>query len=148
MKGLSASFNAPKNPHDLVFEDGVRDDDWAIQHLPLPLGSKCNGIDRVADIVEALVPEECFHTASASMVVEDSKILDQCRNEVLAENTRSWTCGAECGKGLYSGLALYPKRFFVNITSHYEWYLSRGVDINCCFLNVRSLYFKERKTEG
>ena len=47
----------------------------------------------------------------------------------ISEEIDSWTRGAKCGIGKYNGYALYPLRFFVNITSHIEWYLSRGVDI-------------------
>ena len=61
---------------------------------------------------------------------EKSRFAAMCRDEVqISEENDSWTCGAKCGIVKYNGYALYPQRFFVNITSHIEWYLSRGVDI-------------------
>jgi hypothetical protein len=51
-------------------------------------------------------------------------------------NSNEYTCGAKCGTGPYNGFALYPKRFSVNITSHIEWYLRRGVNITVV-LSVR-----------
>ena len=74
------------------------------------------------------------------MDAEEERLLRMCRNEVhISENNEeyktsvaadeSWTCGAKCGRDRYDGYATYPKRFSVNITSHIDWYLSRGVDI-------------------
>jgi hypothetical protein len=75
---------------------------------------------------------------------QDEKYRQLCQEEVhISElnidnstNSDKYTCGAKCGTGLYNGFALYPKRFFVNITSHIEWYLRRGVDITVV-LSVR-----------
>ena len=47
----------------------------------------------------------------------------------ISQKNDQWTCGAKCGDGQYDGFALYPQRFSVNITSHIEWWLARGVDI-------------------
>ena len=60
---------------------------------------------------------------------EEQQHLSKCRNEVNISEEDDKTCGAKCGTGEYNGFALYPQRFSVNITSHIEWYLSRGVDI-------------------
>lgn len=65
----------------------------------------------------------------------EKKYLEQCRNEVNISQRNNatdaaWTCGAVCGRGEYDGYALYPDRYFVNITSHIEWYQNRGVDIS------------------
>jgi len=69
---------------------------------------------------------------------EEASVRMRCRDEAKIfgeEGTSSssssslLSCGAVCGRGRYDGYALYPKRFSVNITSHIEWYLSRGVDI-------------------
>jgi len=64
-----------------------------------------------------------------------------CREEAhISEKnnvTSRWTCGSNnCGQGENDGYAIYPRRFFVNITSHLEWYLQRGVDITAV-LSVR-----------
>mmetsp|Transcript_16399 Transcript_16399/g.29734 ORF Transcript_16399/g.29734 Transcript_16399/m.29734 type:complete len:441 (+) Transcript_16399:2-1324(+) len=155
---LSSSFDAGsvdghvKNPHELVFEDSVRRtassliDDWEIQQLSLPLGWKCNETDHTPDLVEALVPEKCYRVDSPSTTPDDPKILEQCRNEIhIAEDSTPWTCGAMCGRDQYNGYALYPERFFVNITSHIEWYLSRGVDITVVLpMRDHSISMKEK----
>eukprot|EP00571_Detonula_confervacea_P007267 CAMPEP_0172330628 /NCGR_PEP_ID=MMETSP1058-20130122/61502_1 /TAXON_ID=83371 /ORGANISM="Detonula confervacea, Strain CCMP 353" /LENGTH=459 /DNA_ID=CAMNT_0013047851 /DNA_START=283 /DNA_END=1661 /DNA_ORIENTATION=+ len=178
------------------------DGEWEIQHLSLPWGWLCEE-DEDINIVEALVPEECFRyerdphlhpvlaeklwystiqekhayakkleetkenttdaitNDSGNYASEKANLAAMCRDElkiskVLAEDSTSWTCGAKCGAGKYDGYALYPQRFSVqhildigakcgtgkydgyalypqrfsvNITSHIEWYLSRGVDI-------------------
>ena len=65
---------------------------------------------------------------SPDLAAANAYLAEQCRNEVhITENSTSWTCGARCGTDEYNGYALYPNRFFVNITSHIEWYKSRGV---------------------
>jgi len=70
---------------------------------------------------------------------ERVRLLRLCREEVhiSQENEQNngdiekgWTCGTcVCGRGQYDGYAIYPKRFSVNITSHIEFYLARGVDV-------------------
>ncbi|KAL7531933.1 hypothetical protein ACHAXR_004312 [Thalassiosira sp. AJA248-18] len=139
--------------NELIFEDSVRrtassiHGDVEIQRLSLPLGQKCKGgIDHETELVEALVPEECFHVDSPSMTPVDPKIMEKCRNEVhIAEVSTSWTCGAKCGRDQNNGYTLYPNRFFVNITSHIEWYISRGVDITVVLLmRDHSIYMKEK----
>lgn len=147
------------------------DGHWEIQHLSLPWGWYCEE-DRQIEIVEALVPEECWRYQEDSHVSpkaaeaiwygkqkrarkkieyyknpdnfegvekipmrkpQELKYIDLCKNEVHIsqqnEDGGDWSCGATCGSGAYDGFALYPKRFSVNITSHIEWYLSRGVEV-------------------
>jgi len=55
-----------------------------------------------------------------------------CREEahISGKGDATWTCGTDdCGKGQNEGYTLYPRRFFVNVSSHLDWYLRRGVDI-------------------
>ena len=144
---------------------------WEIQHLSLPWGWFCEE-DRQIEIVEALVPEECWRYEEDSHVSpkaaeaiwygakkrkrkrleyyknpdnfvgvekiprrrpQEKKYIELCKNEVHItqgnDDEGEWTCGAKCGTGVYDGFALYPKRFSVNITSHIEWYLSRGIEV-------------------
>ncbi|KAL7522582.1 hypothetical protein ACHAWX_007288 [Stephanocyclus meneghinianus] len=152
---------------------------WEIQHLSLPWGWFCED-NEVTQIVEALVPEECWRYETDSHLSpksaesvwygaakrkkkklpfyanpdnfesvekipqrqpEEEKYIEMCRNEVHIsernqDDSSEWTCGAKCGTGVYDGFALYPKRFSVNISSHIEWYLSRGVDVTA-ILSVR-----------
>lgn len=147
------------------------DGHWEIQHLSLPWGWYCEE-DRQIEIVEALVPEECWRYQEDSHVSpkaaeaiwygkakrarkklayymnpdnfegvkkipkrkpQELKYIDLCKNEVHIsqenEDGGDWSCGAKCGSGAFDGFALYPKRFSVNITSHIEWYLARGVEV-------------------
>ena len=117
-----------------------------IQHLSLPWGMWFNpkmNCDpwhaKNTEIVEALVPEPCFRFDYEADWPHRLKVIAPagCREEAhISEASMSkqggeasWTCGAKCGDGANDGYALYPRRFFINITSHIEWYLSRGVDI-------------------
>lgn len=112
-----------------------------VQHLSLPWGmwsspkENCNPKYAArTEVIEALVPEECFrfereqfwpsrlNETAPRTCVEQAKITE-------SDESSPWTCGAKCGLGPNDGYALYPSRFFVNITSHLQWYLSRGVDI-------------------
>ena len=163
--------------------DGVE-----IQHLSLPWGWLCED-DAKINVVEALVPEECFRyesnphlhhklaeklwysthrgrggnssklreaselraanealsrnreadselaesssrwTFKASEHLgtspEESEVITRCRNEVMISNAT-----ADGGFGQYEGMALYPHRFSLNISSHIEWYSSRGVEVH------------------
>lgn len=105
--------------------------------------------------VEAFVPEPCFRFDYESTWPHrlEVKAPAACREEAHItgskrlkwnternknnNQTKAWTCGTDnCGTGQNDGYALYPRRFFVNITSHIEWYLSRGVDVTAV-LSVR-----------
>lgn len=118
-----------------------------IQHLSLPWGfwgakkRNCDLADRTIT-VNALVPEACFrfeHRSTWDHVLE-VKAPTGCREEAHisgTNNANGWTCGTNsCGQGANDGYALYPRRFFLNITSHLEWYLDRGVDVTAV-LSVR-----------
>ncbi len=143
-----------------------------IQHLSLPWGmwfspkGNCNPeYAKHTEVVEALVPEECFrfeHEASWPSRLNVTAP-ESCREEahisawnVWGTNSlsghaakssegsrRTWSCGSKCGMGLNAGYALYPRRFFVNISSHVEWYLSRGVDITA-IVSVRDRSISHR----
>jgi hypothetical protein len=45
----------------------------------------------------------------------EKRYLEQCRSEVNISSVDG-SCGAKCGEGQYDGFALYPNRYFVNIT--------------------------------
>ena len=48
---------------------------------------------------------------------EEQNYVRQCREEVkISQNQTDEECGAKCGQHKYDGVALYPNRFFVNIT--------------------------------
>ena len=73
---------------------------------------------------------------------EEQQHLSKCRNEVKISE-EDGNCGAKCGTGEYNGFALYPQRFSVNISSHIEWYLSRGVDIKV-ILSMRDRHISSK----
>ena len=152
-----------------------------IQHLSLPWGWRCaankfDDLDPSINIVEALVPEECFRYELAPSLdhsiaeqifmrrgdgqeIDTIKVasegpqtetevlaLQQCRNKVYISEESNY-CGAKCGEGVFNGYALYPRRFSVNITSHIEWYLQRGVDVTV-IMSVRDRSISERGKEN
>ena len=107
------------------------DDEYRLQHISLPYGWSCesSASEINANVVDALVPEECFRYEH---ILKDHDPLStrKCKDEVhISDESSKWRCGAKCGEGQLSGLALYPDRFYVNITSHIQWYLRRGVDV-------------------
>lgn len=115
---------------DLVFEDTVKtsarspNGEIEIQHILLPSSAKeCNGNE--IPIVDAIVPSECSRTLfdGSEMIPPEPSIAEQCRDEVFISeendaSNRFWTCGAVCGTGEYDGYAIYPERYFINISSH------------------------------
>ncbi|KAL3804712.1 hypothetical protein HJC23_008527 [Cyclotella cryptica] len=158
---LSSTWKFEKGVDRRVMSD---DGEWEIQHISLPWGWNC-ATHETLDIVEALIPEECSRNeyypqytlrkgdgilfknkgrppntpppTHPDFTLEEKRILDMCQNEVhIRNNNGTWSCGAKCGSGAYDGFALYPKRFSVNISSHIDWYVSRGVDITA-ILSVR-----------
>ncbi|KAL7551541.1 hypothetical protein ACHAWF_014722 [Thalassiosira exigua] len=143
-QGNSKGFSEQSSDEDSA-ESTVTslDGELAIQHISLPSGSKCDSAGNMAEVVEALVPEDCIGVGSPS---SRQTMSERCRREVhIEEGSARWTCGAKCGEGQDSGLAFYPTRFVVNITSHIEWYLSRGVDVTVVLvMRDRSISLKEK----
>lgn len=122
----------------VVFEDAVKrsvrslDGETEIQHIMLPTSViECDG--EKVPILDALAPSECS-LPSYKEISPESSVAEQCKDEVFISQQNgstgaSWTCGGICGAGEYNGYALYPERYFVNISSHIEWYTTRGVDV-------------------
>ena len=118
-----------------------------IQHLSLPWGwwgtKKRNCVmHHLTLTVDAFVPKACFrfdYESAWEHRLEEKAPLG-CREEAHISGKsggNGWTCGtSNCGEGANEGYALYPRRFFVNITSHIEWYFQRGVDVTAV-LSVR-----------
>eukprot|EP00581_Thalassiosira_minuscula_P028166 CAMPEP_0183757886 /NCGR_PEP_ID=MMETSP0739-20130205/6039_1 /TAXON_ID=385413 /ORGANISM="Thalassiosira miniscula, Strain CCMP1093" /LENGTH=410 /DNA_ID=CAMNT_0025995395 /DNA_START=101 /DNA_END=1333 /DNA_ORIENTATION=+ len=137
-----------------------------VQHLSLPWGfwgSKKRNCDLSASTitVDAFVPEPCFRfdyestwphrlAEKAPAGCRDEAHISQTNNNhnnnhnVVNSSSESsgngdirWTCGSNtCGQNENDGYAIYPRRFYVNISSHLEWYLARGVDVTAV-LSVR-----------
>jgi len=114
--------------------------DIEVTHLSLPWGSLGKNVNcdvqfsRRTETVEALVPEPCFRFERESLWRHrlEVKAPSACRNEIHiseAEAKNGWSCGAKCGQGPSDGYALYPIRFFTNISGHIEWHLARSVDV-------------------
>lgn len=118
------------------------DGDYRLQHISLPHGWTCESSEsRIkANIVDALVPEECFYYEHKLKDLDLEPLNPRkCMEEVrISENNdgknSKWNCGAKCGEGQLSGLALYPDSFYLNITSHIMWYMMRGVDVKVLLL--------------
>lgn len=124
-----------------------------IQHLSLPWGSwgtkkrNCDLAHRTTT-VEAFVPAPCFRFDYESTWKHrlEMKAPAGCREEAHISSrsdryndTKTWTCGTNnCGRDENEGYTLYPKRFFVNISSHLDWYLQRDVDVTAV-LSLRDL---------
>ena len=126
LEGSGSTFLSTTLRKVLSFDGETR-----LQHISLPQGC---GSHVNATIVDALVPEECFRYEHKLKDL-DTLNTKQCQDEAhISEDNDSndkklWTCGAKCGEGQFSGLALYPDRFFTNVTSHIQWYLARSVDL-------------------
>ena len=144
---------------DIKRRASTSDNEWEIQHISLPWGWECEEDKEIKIVEALVPEEcfryerdPYLHPKSAEQLwfstngrdldssslvdehrevtLEEANLMTMCRNEVkISEANDKFTCGAKCGTGRYNGCALYPERFSVNITSHLEWYLSRGVDI-------------------
>jgi hypothetical protein len=134
-------------------------EDVEIQHISLPHGLTCVEKNEInATVVDAMVPSDCFRYENKKLNENklkdiDSLIAKKCQNEVhISEENNikghQWSCGAKCGVGQLNGFALYPDKFYVNITNHIEWYLSRGVDAKVVFLlRDRTISNKEKRRD-
>jgi len=129
-----------ENDDELVYKDTItssaRSDDgeFEVQHILLPeSNAECQ--DVTSTVVEALAPSECsIGLSEGHRTTLDLNTAEQCRDEVFISEVNDspgakWTCGALCGHGESDGFAIYPTRYFVNISSHIDWYTSRGVDV-------------------
>eukprot|EP00986_Skeletonema_menzelii_P008955 scaffold3929_cov141-Skeletonema_menzelii.AAC.7 len=142
LEGSGSTFLSTTLGKVLLSTDG----ETRLQHISLPQGcdSQVN-----ASIVDALVPEECF-CYEHKLKDLDTLNTKQCQDEVnISEDnikeSIKWTCGAKCAEGQFSGLALYPDRFYINLTSHINWYLTRSVDVKVVlFLRDKSISNKEK----
>ena len=121
-----------------------------VQHISLPQGrrtcEKSDSININTNIVDALVPEDCFRYETQHFVENDELngidplIATKCQEQLHISSEmnnikgQQWSCGGKCGNGDLSGFALYPERYYVNVTSHIQWYLSRGVDVKVVLL--------------
>ena len=144
---------------DIKRRASTSDNEWEIQHISLPWGWECEEDKDIKIVEALVPDEcfryekdPYLHPKSAEQLwfstngrdldssslvdenrevtLEEANLMTMCRSEVkISETNDEFTCGAKCGTGRYNGCALYPERFSVNITSHLEWYLSRGVDI-------------------
>lgn len=111
----------------LIYQDTMKqsvrspDGEVAVQHIILPVSTaSCDS--GAAPVVQALAPSECLLDVDAAKLTDPS-IADQCKDEVFISEQNDvdgakWTCGASCGSGEYDGYAMYPSRYFVNISSH------------------------------
>lgn len=125
-------------------------DSTEVQHISLPQGrrtcEKSDSININTNVVDALVPEDCFRYETQHFVENDELngidplIATKCQEQLHISSEmnnikgQQWSCGGKCGNGGLSGFALYPERYYVNMTSHIQWYLSRGVDIKVVLL--------------
>lgn len=89
-----------------------------IQHLSLPWGSSCLHSPEI--IVEQVLYPSCCTTYRFN-----DKELRESTLAFLAEPCRSLQ--DKNGQHEYS-VKTMPRRFFVNVTSHIEWYVEQGVD--------------------
>jgi hypothetical protein len=83
--------------------------DYELQHLSLPFGWIGEG---QINVVPALYPAMCVDMQRAQSLPKPSKLPTQCQQTMGGDESKY----------------RYPRRYFVNITSHIQWYRDRGVD--------------------
>ena len=95
-----------------------------IQHLSLPWGSTCQN-EKDADklhTLPVLVPRNCGCSSTMNSFIWGSK---SCQKAKVYE---------QCvDMGIHDPV-VYPNRFFINITSHIQWYEERGVEATAVIL--------------
>ena len=81
---------------------------WYNQHAARPKKPT-----QMADTVEDFDWETYKH----QHMEDEQNYMRQCREEVnISQTQTNRQCGAKCGQEEYDGFALYPNRYFVNIT--------------------------------
>ena len=94
--------------------------DYQLQHVSLPSGASCQG---EIHIIPVLYPAICNRPTAMD-------------NTALTSNRKKHSTGhpfIKCPESLNASRQVddyfgYPPRYFVNITSHIQWYLDRGVE--------------------
>ncbi|KAI2511258.1 hypothetical protein MHU86_3224 [Fragilaria crotonensis] len=95
--------------------------EYQVQHASLPSGMKCQGQIR---IIPVLYPAIC-KPATAGMTLSNKKRSSQERQqEQFVQCPELMNNDVAPPRAYYE----YPVRYFVNISSHIQWYRDRGVD--------------------
>lgn len=94
--------------------------DYELQHMSLPSGLWCEA-GGIHEVVPALYPSVCIRMHPGTAVAKTPEAMERFR-QALSRDCRA-TGFVNDGKDY-----IYPKRFFVNITSHIQWYRDHGVE--------------------
>lgn len=106
-----------------------KDRSWMLQHVSLPTGSFKEG-------------KANFHRRFERLPVLDMLAPDQCAAFGVSPR-RPRPASVLCQDMGLEHLVPYPDRFFVNITSHLEWYRQRGMDVTAVLMiRDRSMHFQ------
>ena len=121
--GIAAGVTSPEKPLYIRSTDSERNIE--VQHISLPTGYGAHG-DSCMSIngeptkdMPVLLPEPCM--------VVPPRYKDErfARDILLAERPFPEACRLEAG---VNDFVVYPTRFFINVTSHIQWYRERGVE--------------------
>eukprot|EP00542_Grammatophora_oceanica_P010416 CAMPEP_0194032912 /NCGR_PEP_ID=MMETSP0009_2-20130614/5754_1 /TAXON_ID=210454 /ORGANISM="Grammatophora oceanica, Strain CCMP 410" /LENGTH=457 /DNA_ID=CAMNT_0038673489 /DNA_START=143 /DNA_END=1516 /DNA_ORIENTATION=- len=99
--------------------------DMEVLHVSQPWGLACGTPDIRDEIMPVLYPQHCVYglmdNGAFDAAIQDPKRLLDAGQECI-------NVGAYRDYSNHSKVIYYPKRFFVNVTSHVQWYRERGVD--------------------
>jgi hypothetical protein len=125
--GIAAGVKSANDKNPLSFRSVDADRNVEIQHISLPTGYGPNadnckqlkaGVVTSSVTVPVLVPEVCS-------VFPPTNPWEQLARARSPTKTLPKACREEAG---LDDFVVYPRRYFVNITSHIQWYRDRGVE--------------------
>jgi hypothetical protein len=125
--GIAAGVKTANDDTPLSFRSADAERNVEIQHISLPTGYGPNadnckqlkaGAPTSAGTVPVLVPEVCS-------VFSPTNPWEQLARARSPKKTLPEACREEAG---LDDFVVYPRRYFVNVTSHIQWYRDRGVE--------------------
>jgi hypothetical protein len=123
--GIAAGVKSPDDKKRLSFRTTDSERNIEVQHISLPTGYGPHGDICIKPIngvptkdMPVLLPAPCMSVLSR---YKDEKFA----RAMLAEIPFPEACHEEAG---LDDFVVYPSRFFINVTSHIQWYRERGVE--------------------
>jgi hypothetical protein len=110
-----------------------------VQHLSLPYGGECSALasNLSTTVVNVVYPKDCvsvWREQHWRLQYLSKEVVDECvrimgnDTQFRTDRNPSTYNDSRTHQASYSGSLPLPPRWFVNITSHLQWYRSRGVD--------------------
>jgi hypothetical protein len=124
--GIAAGVQSPDDKEPLHFRSTDSERNIEVQHISLPTGYGPHGDICMKPVTGVPTMDMPVLLPAPCMVVPPRYKDEQfARKILLAESPFPEACRAEAG---VDDFVVYPTRFFINVTSHIQWYRERGVE--------------------